>query len=352
MRVTLSSRDPGERLAALALSLVPGVGPVRYRELTQRHLSVTAALAASDAIQREAATSAAGAAMERAARAGARLLLHVDEEYPSAIRDLPDAPPCLFAQGDTAIASRPCVAIVGMRRSTISGERVTRELAGALARAGACVVSGMARGIDGVAHRAALDAGGLTIAVLGTGIDIAYPVSHRPLHRQISERGLLLSEELPGDHASAGSFPKRNRLIAALARVTIVVEAGSRSGALITASHALDLGRTVAAVPGPVDVPQNAGSNGLLRDGAAFIGDVTDALVLMGLSAPHRAHIRSQPTSAAQRAVWDALENGSLDMDSLAACCGLPASECLGAVTALELSGAVECALTGEIRRL
>ncbi|MDQ6886388.1 MAG: DNA-processing protein DprA [Gemmatimonadota bacterium] len=288
-------------------------------------------------------------AIARAAKAGAWLLLDSDDDYPSGLRDLPNAPVCLFALGDRAITARPCVAIVGTRRSTPSGERVTRDLAGALARAGACVVSGMARGIDGVAHRSALDAGGATVAVLGTGIDIAYPTAHRPLHRQIAERGLLLSEEMPGDPASAGSFPKRNRLIAALASVTIVVEAGSRSGALITAMHALELGRTVAAVPGPVDVPQNAGSNGLLRDGAAFIGDVADALAVMGLNAARRA--TPELTSAAQRAVWDVLGKGALDMDSLAASCALPAAECLGAVTALELSGAVECALTGEIRR-
>jgi DNA processing protein len=228
--------------------------------------------------------------------------------------------------------------------------RATREIAGALARAGACVISGMARGIDGAAHVAALDARGRTAAVLGTGVDIAYPVGHRPLHARIREYGLLLSEEPPGSHAGPGSFPRRNRIIAALASITIVVEAGVKSGANSTAGHALDLGRTLAAVPGPIDAPQSAGANALLRDGAIVITEVADALQLAGLTPPFR---RPDPevTTAAERAVWTALADGALDVDTLTLRSGLPARECLAAVTTLELGGAIECALTGEIRR-
>lgn len=263
--------------------------------------------------------------------------------------DLSDPPPVLFAIGSLEQLSAPCVAIVGTRRATSYGERVTAELAGALARAGVTVVSGMARGIDGTAHRAALLAGGCTCAVLGTGVDVAYPVAHRALHAEIGARGVLLSEELPGDRACGGSFPKRNRIIAALAKATIVVEAPHRSGALITAAHALELDRAVAAVPGPIDVPQGAGSNALLRDGAIVIADVADALALVGVS-PSRVHARAL-TDATQRAIWDALESPAPDLDSLAARAALPARHCLAAVTALELDGAIECALTGEIRR-
>jgi DNA processing protein len=208
----------------------------------------------------------------------------------------------------------------------------------------------MARGIDGVAHVGALDVGGRTAAVLGTGVDIAYPAGHRPLHARIREHGLLLSEELPGAHAGPGSFPKRNRLIAALASITIVVEAGVKSGALITAENAIDLGRTVAAVPGPIDVPQSAGTNRLLRDGATMIADVADALQLAGLTPAAR---RPDPdvASGAELAVWIALGDGALDVDALTLRSGLPARDCLAAVTTLELNGAIECALTGEIRR-
>src|SRR4051794_24982416 len=158
-----------------------------------------------------------------------------DPEYPRTLEDLPQPPERLWWIGDLHTLDRPCVAIVGTRGATAYGERITRELAGSLARAGACVVSGMARGIDGVAHVATLDAKGLTAAVLGTGVDIAYPPSHRALHARIAAAGLLLSEVAPGAHSHGGSFPKRNRLIAALARLTIIVEAPIKSGALHTA---------------------------------------------------------------------------------------------------------------------
>ena len=273
-----------------------------------------------------------------------------DDGYPPALLDLSSPPRVLWAIGDLRMLEQPVVAIVGTRKATAYGERVTREIAGSLARAGACIVSGMARGIDGTAHLAALDAGGRTVAVLGTGVDIAYPARHRPLHARIRGRGLLLSEEAPGAHAGPGSFPKRNRLIAALASITIVVEAGDPSGAGITANLALELGRTVAAVPGPIDAPQSRGTNVLIRDGAIAITDVADALQLAGLTPPIR---RPDPeiSTAAEHAVWTALGDGALDVDTLAARSGLPARDCLAAVTTLELSGAIECALTGEIRR-
>lgn len=273
-----------------------------------------------------------------------------DEGYPPALLDLGSPPRVLWAIGDLDTLRAPVVAIVGTRKATPYGVRATQEIAGALARAGACIISGMARGIDGTAHIAALDVRGRTVAVLGTGVDIAYPVGHRPLHARIREHGLLLSEELPGAHAGPASFPRRNRLIAALASITIVVEAGVKSGANITATHALELGRTVAAVPGPIDAPQSAGSNALLRDGATVIAEVADALQLAGLTPPAR---RPDPeiASAAERSVWAALGDGALDVDTLALRCGLPARECLVAVTALELNGSIECALTGEIRR-
>ena len=225
----------------------------------------------------------------------------------------------------------------------------TADIAAALARAGAGVVSGMARGIDAAAHVAALSTTGATIAVLGTGVDVAYPAAHRALRERIASTGLLLSEELPGDRANGGSFPKRNRIIAALAGVTIVTEAPVRSGALITARYAMDLGRTVAAVPGPIDSPQSAGSNALLRDGAYAIASVDDALGLIDAAAPARA----QPSldDPDERAVWDALGRGPADIDSLAALARLPARTCLAAVTALEVRGAIMCTLTGEIRR-
>ncbi|MEP7065757.1 MAG: DNA-processing protein DprA [Gemmatimonadota bacterium] len=303
----------------------------------------------------DAASQKASTALERAELANARIIAADEDAYPASLRDLPDPPPVLFAIGALELLSAPCVAIVGTRRATSYGERVTFEIASALTRAGVTVISGMARGIDGAAHRAALAAGGGTVAVLGTGVDVAYPAAHRALHEQIAARGLLLAEELPGDRASGGSFPKRNRIIAALASATIVIEAPHKSGALITATHALDLQRGLAAVPGNIDMPQSAGSNMLLRDGAIVIAELADALALVGAtgsSVPASASTAAPELSdAAHRAVWDALGAPAPDLDALAARASLPVRRCLAAVSALELSGAIECALTGEIRR-
>lgn len=273
-----------------------------------------------------------------------------DAAYPAALHDCPDPPRTLWGRGDLSLTRRPCVAIVGTRRATAYAERVTRELGRTLGRAGACVVSGLARGVDASAHLGALEAGGATIAVLGTGLDVVYPKGHATLQREIGEKGLLLSELAPTDPAHGGSFPRRNRIIAALASTTIVVEAGIKSGALITAGHALEMGRTVAAVPGPIDVPQAQGSNELIRDGAVAITSMADLLALVGLTAAVR--VRELEVGSAERLVWDALAHGGADLDSLCSKVGLPAHEGLAAVSALELRGLVECALSGEIRRM
>jgi len=324
---------------------------VRFAELLATFGTVERAIdgaSPADAVV-DRARAEADAAIVRAEAAGARLIVSSDDDYPAGLLDLNDRPPALFAIGDLAAVAPPVAAIVGTRRATPYGERVTRDLATALAREGISVISGMARGIDGAAHRAALDAGGRSAAVLGTGVDLAYPAAHRGLHQRIAASGLLLSEELPGDRASAGSFPKRNRILAALAQVTIVVEAPRASGALITAGHALELGRTVAAVPGPIDAPASAGSNLLLRDGAVLLAEVADVLALFGKSRPVPREVLFG--TAAERAIWEALAPGSASLDELCARAALPARECVAAVSALELSGAIECALTGEIRR-
>jgi DNA processing protein len=264
--------------------------------------------------------------------------------------DLSRAPDPLWARGDLKVLERPCVAIVGTRRATAYAERVTRELARVLAQAGACVISGLARGVDACAHRGALDVDGATCAVLGTGLDVVYPKAHAALQADISARGLVLSELEPTYAAHKGSFPQRNRIIAALAKVTIVVEAGVKSGALITADQAGVLGRTVAAVPGPIDVPQSQGSNELLRDGAQVIASFADAIALMGLTTAIR--LEDIPAGSGERRLWDSLALGGADLDTLSTRSGLPAHEAMAAVSGLEMRGYIECALTGEIRRV
>lgn len=272
-----------------------------------------------------------------------------DATYPATLAELASPPGVLFSIGDLALLGRPVIAIVGTRRATAYGERTSRELASAFARAGACVISGMARGIDAAAHRGALDAGGATAAVLGTGVDVPYPVGHRALHTDIGRRGLLISEFPVGSSAGPGSFPRRNRIIAALASLVVVIEAPIKSGALVTVDHALTLGRSVAVVPGAVDSPQSMGSNLLMRDGAAIIASIDDALGLAGLTLART--MREPDLDPDQRAVWMALADGAMDMDSLTSRAALPARRCLAAVTTLELAGVVECELTGTVRR-
>ncbi|HJR62725.1 MAG TPA: DNA-processing protein DprA [Gemmatimonadaceae bacterium] len=334
----------------MALTLLQGVGVVAYWRTVSAYGSAERAWHANQSEGRAEAWDLADTVLSRVRQLGARVLVPGDPVYPPALYDLHLPPWRLFALGNSSLLERRAVAIVGTRSATAYGERMARELAGDLARAGLMVISGLARGIDGVAHRAALECGGTTVAVLGTGLDIAYPASHRALQAEIARRGLLLTEELPGDRADGGSFPRRNRIIAALAEATIVVEAGKESGALRTAEHAIDIGRDVAAVPGPVDAPQSVGTNRLLRDGAIFIADIDDARTLMKLQ--RRGQRSPVLATAAEVAVWEALATGTTDVDTLVAVAGLPTRDCMAALTSLELAGAVECSLTGEIRRL
>jgi len=271
------------------------------------------------------------------------------DAYPIELLDLSHPPRELFVLGRASALAKPRVAIVGTRNSTSYGERITRNLTRALVRSGVSIVSGMARGIDAAAHRTALEESGNTVAVLGTGVDVPYPVGHRVLHQTIADQGLVIAENPPGAKAQKGSFPKRNRIIAALAPVTIVVEAGFRSGALNTAGQALELGRIVAAVPGPIDSDQSRGSNQLLRDGAQLISAPEDALSLLGIATPRAAPPPLLPES--EQKVWDAIAEGFLSTDALPGLTGLSMAECLAAITSLEILGLVECSLAGEIRR-
>jgi DNA processing protein len=346
----IRSSSPDERRATLALTLVPDVGRIAYDNLIATFCDATHALhsGVSSTLARE-ALARADRMIARGSERRLQLVAESDADYPAALRELPDAPAILWRWGSWDALRDPVVAVVGTRRATAYGHRMTREIVGGLARAGATIVSGMALGIDAVAHKAALEAGGRTVAVLGTGADVAYPRAHTALHREIAARGLVLSELPPGARSHGGSFPMRNRIIAGLARLTIVVEAPVPSGALITARRALELGRDVAAVPGPIDSPQSQGTNEYIRDGAHPITSVADALTLAGLSPPARsAPVLDDET---ERRIWSALTIGAATLDELCARAALPVAQCLAAVTRMELRGTIDCALTGEIRR-
>lgn len=336
----------------MALALAPGVGPRRYYERTKGFGSAAHAFGATiPAGSQSRLRDEAMRVMAEGERRGARLLLIEDPDYPTRLLDLGDPPPFLFVLGDLARITQPAVAIVGTRRATAYGERVTTALANALAAAGATVVSGMARGIDAAAHRAALACSGVTVAVLGTGVDVAYPVAHRSLHRAIEQRGVVISEFPCGVRAVPGSFPRRNRIIAALASLTLVVEAGDASGALITADHATDLGRDIGAVPGQVDSPQSLGSNKLIRDGVHAVLSASDVLSLVGLADPGTRRDIAPTLQGDERAIWTALADGATPIDLLTERAELTPRRALAAVTALELGDLIETLPTGELRR-
>ena len=275
--------------------------------------------------------------------------------YPAALRDAADAPWALIGRGDPGLIAglEPfgAVTIVGARRATSYGREIARELARELSRAGMVVVSGMAFGIDGCAHRGALD-GGRTIAVLGCGPDVAYPASHRGLWRQICEQGLVISELPPGAPPWKWTFPARNRIMAALAGMTVVVEAARRSGSLITMDLAADLGRDLGAVPGPVTSRASAGPNALLASGAHVIRDAQD--VLDAMLGPGRQLERPDPVATLDTelgAVLAAVEAGESTCDGVAAVTGMPGSAAAASLAKLELLGYLTCSDLGSYTR-
>jgi DNA processing protein len=209
----------------------------------------------------------------------------------------------------------------------------------------------MAAGVDGIAHRTVLETGGSTVAVLGSGVNYAYPRSHSSLHQSIANKGLVVSEFGDARVPFPGCFPRRNRIIAGLSSLTIVVEASLKSGALITANYAAEYGRTVAAVPGPITSEQSQGANQLIRDGANVIAHIDDALMLAGLSANAGVNVANEPKLEGDQAlVWSAIASGR-DVDAIGVVTGLSASRCAVAITMLEMQGLVTCLLNGELQK-
>jgi DNA processing protein len=277
-----------------------------------------------------------------------------DGLYPAALRDAADAPWALIGRGDPALLEglEPdgVVTVVGARRASSYGREIARELGRELASVGIVVVSGLAFGIDACAHRGALDAG-ITIAVLGCGPDTAYPAAHRSLWRRIGERGLVLSELPPGATPWRWTFPARNRIMAALAGMTVVVEAAERSGSLITADLAADLGRDLGAVPGPVSSRSSAGSNNLLAGGACLVRDAQDVLDAM-LGPGARRVERSGPSLDPELVeALEAIERGEGTCDAVATDLDVSGPEAAAALARLELLGYVSCSLVGVYSR-
>ncbi len=240
--------------------------------------------------------------LERSLRRGFRLLCLTDSSYPPALSEAPDPPICLFIWGELLDDDELSISVVGSRRATPYGLSITRRIVAQLVEAGLTVTSGLARGIDGAAHRAAVEAGGRSLAVLGSGLENLYPREHRGLAARIAENGAVLSE-FPMDEPPRGkNFPRRNRIISGLSLGTLVVEAAERSGSLISARHAMDQNREVFAVPGPVDAPASAGTLALIKDGAKLVTGAED--IIEELRPDVRARLAPiSTTSAPGRAV-------------------------------------------------
>ncbi|MBA3718047.1 MAG: DNA-protecting protein DprA [Actinobacteria bacterium] len=277
----------------------------------------------------------------RLAQRGLRFLARSDGGFPHPLRAIHDPPPGLFLRGsgDADLLARPAVAVVGARSCSTYGAQVARSLGRDLAAAGLVVVSGMARGIDGQAHRGAIEADGVTVAVLGCGIDRDYPAAHASLGREIERLGLIVSEYPPGVEPAPWRFPARNRIIAGLTQAVVVVEARERSGALITADLALEEGREVLAVPGEITSSLSAGTNGLLRLGAILVSSARDVLEVFGVEL--RPVDREPIVDPRARRLYDVLTGAPATADELARATGLPASDLAPALTLLELAGLV-----------
>lgn len=399
------------REAWLTLALTPGVGPARFHALLKSfgspdgaHSAPFAFLCAVPGISRACATAIkegargrlGARALEQCAKLDAQVILFCDENFPSHLKEIADPPMALFAWGRTELLGEPSradaacpersegrdlagersnepgrvgpsvavlprdgserggvppmAAIVGTRHPTQYGVDVTKSAARGCAESGVVVVSGMARGCDAIAHQAALDAGGTTIAVLGNGFGIIYPAANRKLYERTRAEGLLVTECPPGERPHAGSFPRRNRIISGLARATLVIEAGETSGALITAGFALDQGRDVLAVPGPITSLNSIGTNRLIRDGATPYLGCGD---LVGLfPGVESQELRVGPNDGRRRTLDSGLStldpllrhvptDGAL-LDTIVDASGWPVAQVLDRLLEFELEGRVE----------
>jgi DNA processing protein len=285
-----------------------------------------------------------------------RLLPWTAPRYPERLRRLSDSPPLLGVQGDVGALERPCLSIVGARASTTYGRRTARALAAEVARAGVCVISGLARGIDAAAHVGALDVGGATIAVQARGLDDVYPAAHRELAQRIRASGAILSEFAPGMEPRRAFFPLRNRIISALGGAVLVVEARIRSGSLVTARHAADQGVEVLALPGPVGVPTSEGTNSLLRDGARIVLEAADILDALGVEAAPKPAIDEAAggegwrAGKAESALLTSLRAEPATRDELGRRLALAPEVLALELAELEIAGAVEADRDGRLR--
>jgi len=321
------------RLFWIGLNLVKGIGSVRFKALLEHFGDAETAWHASSEELRSLGISSriisnlikirSGVSLEKIREniqsSGITVLTWEDETYPRRLRDLSQSPPVLYIRGELTPQDDWAVAIVGTRRITGYGHQVTERITTKLVHAGITIVSGLARGVDGVAHKAAIEAGGRTLAVLGCGVDKIYPPEHRALYEKIIQNGAIISDYPPGTPPEASNFPPRNRIISGLSRATVVVEAGNRSGALITAEFAAEQGREVFAVPGSVLSPQSRGTNNLIQQGARVLltpQDILETLDLTRIVEQNDARI-VLPANATESSLYNILSHEPKHVDEI-----------------------------------
>ncbi len=340
----------------LSIAAVPGIGESRLLALLKRYQSPSLVLEATPedlqavaGLDGKTAASLRSSVRRKVGRAqlgtlrsiGADLLIYGTEGYPEPLYHIYNPPPILFVLGSWTAEDARALAMVGSRRATSYGRRVARALGRDLALRGFTVISGMARGIDSEGHRGALETGGRTVAVLGSGLDVPYPPENKGLMGQIASCGAVITEFPPGTEPLAGNFPQRNRLISGLAHGVIVVEATERSGAMITAAYALDQGRDVFSVPGNIENRTSTGTNLLIKRGAKLVQSVDD--ILEELPPAIAQGSRSLPPSLTkpEEEVWEALAEEPLHIDALARGLGVETPRLLATLLGMELRGLI-----------
>jgi DNA processing protein len=367
------TQDPG--LASwLQLTLTPGLGAASLRALLkqfglpqailQKGRSELAAFASADALaalESSAVRKAVERSLQWALAPGHAIITLADEAYPRSLLEIADPPALLYAAGRIELASHPALAIVGSRNASAQGARNAETFARALSDAGLTIVSGLALGIDAASHRGGLAGASSTVAVLGTGIDVVYPLANAALASEVASRGLLLSEFPPGTPPAAHHFPRRNRLISGLAQGCLVVEAALASGSLITARAAAEQGREVFALPGSIHSPLSKGCHALIKSGAKLVESAEDVLAeLAGFrpsgfaSTVERAHAPASPgePTAAEAVLLQHMGHDPVDVDSLCSRAGLSAEQVASQLLRLELDGRVASLPGGLYQRL
>ena len=351
-----SSAREYQRKYWVGFGLTPYIGPTRLQKLIERFGDVEQAWQASDrelqgvldersvaSLIKTRSRLSLDEEMEGYGKKGIGVVTIAEAGYPRLLAQIPSPPPVLFVRGTFLPEDNLAIAIVGTRRSTSYGREVTSRMASGLAEAGVTVVSGLARGIDAAAHSATLAAGGRTIAVLGSGVDIIYPSEHHQLAERIIENGALISDYPPGRKPDAPNFPARNRIISGLSLGVVVVEAPNRSGALITVDFAADQGREVFIVPGSVLSDNSAGCHRMLRDGARLVTCADDVLddLRIGQRREQAAVQQALPLTDAERRLLNHINADPQHIDEIIAAGNLPVAEGLALISMLELKGIV-----------